>query len=318
MTGAAPVSRLTCMLLSLWHTALMSLWPFTREEQAVVREAGPGDRGQLSLLLARTWRRHGSAALDDQMELLHNGLSTISLSRGEAHGFFGVHLRAPAGAEGEIWADLNLAAIEAGSRVDGTLTALAKTAVPGLRQAGAMGIVCLAPPGWLQDGLARAGFVEEDQVITYAHTETRNRLSAGTAAALRTAGAADTEAILELNALAFGPFWQYDDAVVLGWVLTSEHAVVAEIDGRLAGFAVTAMGISGNYAHLIRVATHPNYRGRGIGRQLVIDAIHFARDLAAPGLALNTQASNRVSRNLYESLGFRQTGHALAVMVYRL
>ena len=59
-------------------------------------------------------------------------------------------------------------------------------------------------------------------------------------------------------------------------------------------------------------------RGRGIGRQLVVDAIRFAREVNSPGLALNTQASNRVSRSLYESLGFRQTGHALAVMVHRL
>ena len=37
---------------------------------------------------------------------------------------------------------------------------------------------------------------------------------------------------------------------------------------------------------------------------------------APTGLALNTQASNLVSRRLYESLGFRPTGQALSVMVY--
>ena len=52
--------------------------------------------------------------------------------------------------------------------------------------------------------------------------------------------------------------------------------------------------------------------------QLVVDAVSFARGAGAPGLALNTQASNRVSRSLYESLGFRPTGHTLAVMVHRL
>jgi ribosomal-protein-alanine N-acetyltransferase len=124
--------------------------------------------------------------------------------------------------------------------------------------------------------------------------------------------------VLRVNALAFGPFWQYDDAVVLGWMLTSDRSVVAEVDGNMVGFAITTMGLSGNYAHLIRVATHPGYRGRGIGRQLVVDSISFARDLGSPGLALNTQGTNRISRTLYESLGFRQTGHALAVMVYRL
>ena len=105
---------------------------------------------------------------------------------------------------------------------------------------------------------------------------------------------------------------------MLGWVLASDRAVVAEVEGRTVGFAVTTLGLKGNYAHLIRVATHPDYRGRGIGRQLVVDAIRFSREAEAPGLALNTQASNRISRSLYESLGFRQTGHVLAAMVYRL
>lgn len=284
----------------------------------VIREAEPEDRGQLSLLLARTWRRHGSASLDDQIELLHNGLSTISLSRGEAHGFFGVHLRAPAGPNQEIWADLNLAAIETGSRVDGTLAALAKGAEPGLRQVDAKGIVCLASPGWLKDGLLRAGFAEEDQVITYAHTDGRRTFPPAMPSVIRAVRSEDTDVVLDVNAKAFGPFWQYDDAVVLGWMLTSDRSVVAQVGGRIAGFAITATGISGNYAHLIRVATHPDFRGRGIGRQLVVDSIRYARDLGTPGLALNTQSSNVVSRTLYESLGFRITGHALSVMVLRL
>jgi [ribosomal protein S18]-alanine N-acetyltransferase len=296
----------------------MSLWPFAREEQAIVREAAPGDRGALSLLLARTWRRHGSASLDDQIELLHNGLSTISVSQGEAHGFFGLHLREPAGPDNETWADLNLAAIEVGGRLDGTMTAMTKATVPALRQAGASGIVCLAPPGWLHDGLLRAGFKEEDQVITFAHTDSRRVLPSEAPAAIRPARPADADAVLEVNALSFGPFWQYDNAVVLSWMLTSDRSVLALVDGTVAGFAITATGLAGNYAHLIRVATAPNYRGLGIGRQLVVDSIRFARELGSPGLALNTQASNRVSRSLYESLGFRQTGHALVVMVYRL
>jgi len=283
----------------------------------MARPAGPEDRAALALLLARTWRRHGSSALEDQAELLANGLSTISLLRNDARGFLGLHLRQPAGSPPQVWADLNLAAVESGGRVDGTLTALTRAAVPGLQRAGGTGIVCLAPPGWLEEGLSRAGFVEEDKVITYAYTS-RAPLPADEPAILRPIRSTDTDDILRINALAFGPFWQYDDSVVLGWVLAADRGVVAEVDGRIAGFAVTTMGLAGNYAHLIRVATDPAYRRRGIGRQLVADAIRFSRDASAPGLALNTQASNRVSRSLYESLGFRQTGHVLSAMVYRL
>lgn len=296
----------------------MSFWPFVRDDQAGTRVACPGDRAALTALLARSWRRHGSAALEDQAELLGNGISTLSLTRDDAHGFLGLHLRAPAGDPTQTWVDVNLAAVEPGGRVDGTLTPLVKAALPALRRVDATGIVCLAPPGWLQEGLARAGFAPEDQVITYTHTDPQTCKPTSLQATLRVAHPADAEAVLEINAQAFGPFWQYDDSVVLSWMVTADRGVVAEVDGEIGGFAITTTGLAGSYAHLIRVATHPRFQGRGIGRQLVIDSVDFARDAGAPGLALNTQASNRISRSLYESLGFRQTGHSLAVMVYRL
>ena len=296
----------------------MSFWPFVHDDQAGAREARPSDRAALTSLLARTWRRHGSAALEDQAELLSNGMSTILPSRDDAQGFLGLYLRAPAGEPPHVWVDVNLVAVEPSGRVDGALTPLVRAAVPVLRRAGATGIVCLAPPGWLQEGLARAGFAEEDQVITYAYADYLRLLSSDQPAALRGANGSDAPPVLQINALAFGPFWQYDDPVVLGWMLTADHGVVAEVGGEIAGFAITTAGLAGGYAHLIRIATHPRFHGRGIGRQLVIDAVDFARGAGAPGLALNTQASNRVSRSLYESLGFRPTGHSLAVMVYRV
>ena len=84
----------------------------------------------------------------------------------------------------------------------------------------------------------------------------------------------------------------------------------------MAGFALTSINVETEYAYLIRLATLPAFQGRGVGKQLVADALEYARTTRASGLALNTQASNAVSRRLYESLGFRPTGQALSVMVY--
>lgn len=320
MLGCGPrgLTAATCSPFFLWHTAHMSFWPFVRDDQAGARVARPSDRVALTSLLARTWRRHGIAALEDQAELLSNGISTVLPSHGEAQGFLGLFRRAPAGHPPQVWVDVNLAAVEPSGRADGVLTSLVGAAVPALRREGATGIVCLAPPGWLQEGLARAGFAEEDQVITYAFTDYLRPLPADQPATLRGATGGDADAVLQINALAFGPFWQYDDPVVMSWMLTADRGVVAEVNEEVVGFAITTYGLAGGYGHLIRIATHPRFRGRGIGRQLVVDAVNFARRAGAPGLALNTQASNRVSRSLYESLGFRLTGHSLAVMVCRL
>ena len=84
----------------------------------------------------------------------------------------------------------------------------------------------------------------------------------------------------------------------------------------MVGFALTSLNPENEYAYLIRLAILPAYRERGIGKQLVVDALEYARAAGATGLALNTQASNLVSRRLYESLGFRPTGQTLSVMVY--
>jgi ribosomal protein S18 acetylase RimI-like enzyme len=158
--------------------------------------------------------------------------------------------------------------------------------------------------------------VQVDRVVGYAHNFGRTVPPAAPVATLRTASAADIDAVLAVNAEAFEPFWRYGDATILSWLLTSDHAALAEVDGQAAGFALTSRNPENEYAYLIRLATLPTFRDRGIGRQLVADALDYARAAGASGLALNTQASNLVSRRLYESLGFRPTSQALSVLVY--
>jgi hypothetical protein len=46
-----------------------------------------------------------------------------------------------------------------------------------------------------------------------------------------------------------------------------------------------------------------------------VDAIHYAGRSGAGGLSLNTQASNMISRRLYEELSFRLTGQTVSVLV---
>lgn len=291
-----------------------------REPVVSVRPAEPTDRAAVSALLAGTWRRHGNGSLEDQAALLANGLSTVAFAGSEAVGFWGANVRAPSDDNDERWADVQLVALEIGRRGEGLIGRLTEAALPTLQRYGCTGVVALTPAGWLSDGLAKGGFRLEDQVVTYArngsHLPAQHRQLR--AARLRPATTADASVILEINGRAFESLWRYDEPVILGWLVTSDHAVIAEVDDRPAGFALTTLGSTGNYSHLIRVATDPAYRGLGVGRQLVVDSIRFAHDNRAPGLALNTQASNSVSRQLYESLDFRLTGHTLNVLTFRL
>ncbi len=294
----------------------MSWWWNSRDETFAARLAQPADRPALSALLADTWRRQGPLAVEEQVTLLGNGLSAIALVRKGAVGFLGFSARLPAGSPSETWADLALAAVAADRPIGKVLESLLGPALSALRGQGVTGLACLAGEGWLRDGLMAANFVQADRVVGYAHNFGRTVPPALPAATLRAANAADIEAILAVNAAAFEPFWRYGDATLLSWLLTSDHAALAEVDGQAAGFALTSRNPENEYAYLIRLATLPTYRDRGIGKQLVADALEYARAAGAAGLALNTQASNLISRGLYESLGFHPTGQALSVMVY--
>jgi GNAT superfamily N-acetyltransferase len=305
-----------CHLLALWHTLPMSWWRTAREEAISARLAAPADRAALSALLADTWRRQGILAIEDQAALLRSGLSTIAFAQERAVGFLGLSPRSPTGTPPEFWTDVSLASVATNRPVGRVLGALLESARPALRGQGVTGLICLAGEGWLRDGLSAAGFVQVDRVLSYTHTPHREAPRPIPVARLRMAGAEDADAVLAINASAFAPFWCYDDATVLSWIFTSDHAVLAELDGRAVGFALTTRSQDADYAYLVRVATLPSVHGRGIGRQLVADAVSFARTTDAAGLALNTQASNTISRRLYESLGFRATGQALAVMVF--
>jgi GNAT superfamily N-acetyltransferase len=299
----------------------MGFWHHLREEPLTTRLAGPGDRAAVAELLARTWRRQGNLAAEDQVALLQAGISPLAVAQDEAIGFLGLSQRSVASAiphgSAETWVDVDLVALNPDRRPERVLSALLEWVLPLLRRRGCSGLVCLTSLSWLQESLVRAGFRQEDQVITYVHNH--HPLDAVPEPAhLRAAGGSDADTVLTINARAFAPIWQYDDSVVLSWLLTADRAALAYVDDRPAGFALTTDGLPGNYAHLIRIATDPDFQGRGVGRQLVHDALQHAYTADAPGLALNTQAGNRVSRQLYESLGFRPTGQALSVLVYRL
>ncbi len=296
----------------------MSWWNILRGESLVVRTALPTDRAAVTALLASTWRRHGNQALDDQAMLLANGLGQVALADGKIVAFLGLAARAPAGTPPQTWIDIEMCAVEADRPAAPVLRALLAPAAAQLRENHATGMVCLTVVEWLQDALTRAGFAQRDQVISYVYDARPPLPARNSDIAFCPATADDAEVILALNAAAFAPLWRYQDATLLNWLITSEHAVLAQDEGRPVGFALTTNALPNGYAHLIRVATHPIVQGRGIGRQLVIDALRHAHETGAPGLALNTQASNAVSRHLYESLGFRQTGQTLAVLLYRL
>jgi ribosomal protein S18 acetylase RimI-like enzyme len=294
----------------------MNWWQKLRDDATAARLAGPTDRPALADLLAHAWRRHGSLAIEEQAALLNSGVSALLFNHEQPVGFLGLRVREQMPGEGESWAEAAMVIIASGLGPGRALAALLETAAPALHRRSVNGVVCLAGDGWLIEALREADFRESDQVITYVRNNRLPPPPVAVPATLRRADTSEADAVLAINAAAFGSLWRYDSSTTLSWLMTADHAVLAERDGRAVGFALTSRSLGNGYDQLIRLATHPSAQGMGVGHQLVADAITFSRSVGAPGLALNTQASNEVSRHLYEALDFRVVGAPVRVMTH--
>lgn len=293
----------------------MSWWRSLRSGVVTARTASAADRPAVSALLASAWRRHGITALEEQIALLIGGASAVAFAGPDMIGFLGLFIREPAGDPEEIWADVAMAASAGQVAPAKTMSRMLQAIMPVLYARRVTALAALAEKSWIRDALAENGFAEVDEVVSYARRNSRHLPGAAQPARLRPAGPADTDAVLEINAAAFESLWRYDPATIITWLTTAEYAMIAELDGRPVGFSLAANPLRGEYAQLIRVATHPAVQGRGIGRQLVSDAIRFVEASGCAGISLNTQASNGIARKLYQSLDFRPMPDPLAVLV---
>jgi ribosomal protein S18 acetylase RimI-like enzyme len=79
--------------------------------------------------------------------------------------------------------------------------------------------------------------------------------------------------------------------------------VVAVCCGRIAGFAV-ARRVAAGESELLNLAVDPEFRRRGIGRQLVTDLV----SRYGGGFWLEVRELNLIARKFYEKLGFRVAG----------
>jgi ribosomal protein S18 acetylase RimI-like enzyme len=86
---------------------------------------------------------------------------------------------------------------------------------------------------------------------------------------------------------------------------------VVSLEGRVVGFGFwerfTYLVLSRN-ATVRKVMTHPEVRGRGVGRALMSALIEDARAAGVESLVLDVRGNNHGAMALYEAMGFEVTG----------
>ena len=123
--------------------------------------------------------------------------------------------------------------------------------------------------------------------------------------------------LLAIDAAAFSSFWRFDRLGLreaLEATGRSSVVIIRDSDGSPTGFAIVGFGSAISY--LQRVAVHPRWQGRGMGRSLVRVAARKAREVGARVMLLNTQLDNEPAMRLYESEGYVRLPEPLRLLRY--
>jgi ribosomal protein S18 acetylase RimI-like enzyme len=179
----------------------------------------------------------------------------------------------------------------------------------------------LGPPE--QQPFIAAGFNHHEHLHLLRHDlRMLPRSRPGTHHRLRRGLRRDYNSALDVDAVAFEGFWQFDLRSLVearNATPTSRFRVAAApTDGPwasgspVAGYAVT--GRANRTCYLQRLAVHPDRQRDGLGTALVCDALQWARARRADEILVNTQQSNTTAFQLYLGLGFHNQTDGLDVL----
>ena len=179
-----------------------------------------------------------------------------------------------------------------------------------LRERGYQSVVTSALTAAECPGFLAAGFDKREELDLLSHDlSDLPRRPGGSRRARRR----DRPAVIEMDALAFPPFWRLHVGG-LEEALAATPFVRFRVAGRgtLTGYAITGRG--GSTGYIQRLAVHPSTRHQGLGRALVVDALVWARRRGATKVMVNTQRTNETAHALYRACGFRLLPDGLSVL----
>lgn len=81
---------------------------------------------------------------------------------------------------------------------------------------------------------------------------------------------------------------------------------VADLDGRVVGMLVGWMIV--DEIHIATIATHPDFRRQGIGRQLLTLALEKAKEEGAVSSFLEVREGNTAALEMYRQFGYEEDG----------
>lgn len=165
-----------------------------------------------------------------------------------------------------------------------------------------------------QEPFRTAGFAEREDLYLLNHNMVNRPARVRGAHRLRSGRRSDLATVLDIDRQSFDEFWALDkEGLHSARKATPVHQYqVATLDREVVGYAIT--GRSGRSSFLQRLGVAPHVRGRGIGTDLIANALEWAASGSAVSMLVNTQTRNERAKRLYESLGFTLSEERLVVL----
>jgi ribosomal protein S18 acetylase RimI-like enzyme len=279
---------------------------------ALVRPAHPEDHQKLSSLIFYETHLHRHLDWRSPLEWLGDPFFW-ALDEGRQ---LSAALACPIEMDGIAW--VRLFVFAGGWSAEHAWHVLWQTARADIAHAGGAHVAVIAMQSWLQRILADSGFESRQQIVMLEwHHGSASQLwseSEAQAIRIRKMTQADLPAVQSVDAASFDPLWQNSLETLQRAFSQSLLATVAETEAGLVGYQISTG--SGQRAHLARLAVHPNWQGRGMGRALLRDLFSKLVNNGIYKLSVNTQNDNVISLGLYQRMGFLRTGEQYPVYVF--
>ncbi len=113
----------------------------------------------------------------------------------------------------------------------------------------------------------------------------------------------DLDAILEIEQEAFITPWPREIFQMEFNIKRSYNRVCKDSSGKLVAYCLS--WLIHDEVHILKIAVHKDYRGKGIARRLITDVIEYAKTKGATHAVLEVRTDNKPAISLYEKLGFK-------------
>lgn len=120
---------------------------------------------------------------------------------------------------------------------------------------------------------------------------------------IRSATEEDLDRVSLIESLSFGATWTRH---CLKMALSNDIFLVYQ-QKNVIGYLIACLYEQGKKAEILRIAVHPNHRGKGIAKELLeISFRIFSKDFVEE-VSLHVDSSNKSATGLYSKLGFEIT-----------